>query len=171
MIPTGSRQDQEAIRRYYMKNGYADFRIINTDVALPSDNPAGYVITITVEEGPQYHVSGVGGRFAHCQTCDGAPLVNHRGDCGQATSMTRRGREVGRGDHARRRPPGLRVLAGPAARRPRRGRRIRSRSASRSTMGRTSISNASTSWATPAPATTSSGASSISAKATPTTTC
>jgi outer membrane protein insertion porin family len=49
--------DQEAIRKYYMKNGYADFRITNTDVAYQSD-PAGYIITITMDEGPQYHVSG-----------------------------------------------------------------------------------------------------------------
>ena len=41
-----------------MKNGYADFRITNTDVAYQA-NPPGYVITITMEEGPQYHVSGV----------------------------------------------------------------------------------------------------------------
>ena len=41
-----------------MKNGYADFRITNTDVAY-QENPAGYVITITMEEGAQYHVSGV----------------------------------------------------------------------------------------------------------------
>ena len=50
--------DEEAIRRYYMKNGYADFRITNTDVAYET-NPPGYVITITMDEGPQYHVSGV----------------------------------------------------------------------------------------------------------------
>jgi outer membrane protein insertion porin family len=50
--------DEEAIRRYYMKNGYADFHITNTDVAY-ENNPPGYVITITVDEGPQFHVSGV----------------------------------------------------------------------------------------------------------------
>ncbi len=50
--------DLEAIRRYYMKNGYADFQITNTDVAYHA-NPPGYVITITMEEGPQYHVSSV----------------------------------------------------------------------------------------------------------------
>ena len=58
MIPIGSRQDQEAIRRYYMKNGFADFRIIDTEVVYQND-PPGYVITITIDEGPQYHVSGV----------------------------------------------------------------------------------------------------------------
>ena len=56
--PDRLASDQEAIRRYYMKNGYADFQITNTDVAYQA-NPAGYVITITVDEGPQYHVSSV----------------------------------------------------------------------------------------------------------------
>ncbi|MFZ1963732.1 MAG: outer membrane protein assembly factor BamA [Roseiarcus sp.] len=56
--PDRLAKDQEAIRKYYMKNGYADFRITNTDVVYQAD-PAGYVITISVEEGAQYHVSGV----------------------------------------------------------------------------------------------------------------
>jgi outer membrane protein insertion porin family len=56
--PDRLAKDQEAIRKYYMKNGYADFRITNTDVAYQND-PAGYVITISMEEGAQYHVSGV----------------------------------------------------------------------------------------------------------------
>jgi outer membrane protein insertion porin family len=56
--PDRLASDLESIRRYYMKNGYADFRIVNTDVVYQAD-PPGYVITITLEEGPQYHVSSV----------------------------------------------------------------------------------------------------------------
>ncbi|MGC2786101.1 MAG: outer membrane protein assembly factor BamA [Roseiarcus sp.] len=56
--PDRLASDEEAIRRYYMKNGYADFQITNTDVSY-ENNPPGYVITITVDEGPQYHVSSV----------------------------------------------------------------------------------------------------------------
>src|SRR5208337_2810295 len=56
--PDRLASDEEAIRRYYMKYGYADFRILNTDVAY-QNNPPGYVITITLEEGPQFHVSSV----------------------------------------------------------------------------------------------------------------
>jgi outer membrane protein insertion porin family len=50
--------DEDLIRRYYLKNGYADFRIIGSDVRF---DPAqkGYIITISVYEGPQYHVSAV----------------------------------------------------------------------------------------------------------------
>ncbi len=56
--PDTLASDEETIRKYYMKNGYADFRIVNTDVSYKPDL-GGYVITITVEEGPQYHVSSV----------------------------------------------------------------------------------------------------------------
>jgi outer membrane protein insertion porin family len=72
--PDKLASDQEAIRKYYMKNGYADFRITNTDVHYQSD-PAGYVITITLEEGPQYHVGSV--RVdSHIANVDGEALAH-----------------------------------------------------------------------------------------------
>ncbi len=73
--PDRLASDEEAIRRYYMKNGYADFRIVNTDVAYQA-NPPGYVITITVDEGPQYHVSGVS-VDSHIPAVDGPSLLRH----------------------------------------------------------------------------------------------
>ena len=50
--------DLELIRRFYLKNGYADFRVIGSDARF---EPAkdGYIVTITVEEGPQYSVGSV----------------------------------------------------------------------------------------------------------------
>ncbi len=71
--PDRLASDEEAIRRFYMKNGYADFRITNTDVVY-KDNPAGYVITITMDEGAQFHVSGVTVDF-HIAKVDGPALV------------------------------------------------------------------------------------------------
>ena len=50
--------DEEAIRKYYMRNGYADFRITNTDVHYDAEQ-GSYIVTISMDEGPQYHVSGV----------------------------------------------------------------------------------------------------------------
>ena len=50
--------DQELIRRYYLKNGYADFRIVSSD-ARYDDVKQGWIVTLTVEEGPQYRVSTV----------------------------------------------------------------------------------------------------------------
>jgi outer membrane protein insertion porin family len=88
--PDRLAQDQEAIRKYYMKNGYADFRIANTDVAYQGGSNAGYVITITVDEGAQYHVSGVS-VTSHLAKIDSAtlqPLVKiHAGDVYNATAV------------------------------------------------------------------------------------
>ena len=69
--------DLELIRRFYLKNGYADFRVVGTDAQF---DPAqgGYIVTITVEEGPQYRVANVdvesrsarrSRRDAACRSC------------------------------------------------------------------------------------------------------
>ncbi len=50
--------DLELVRRFYLRNGYADFRIVSSD-ALFSAERGGYVLNIVVEEGPRYRVSGV----------------------------------------------------------------------------------------------------------------
>ena len=64
--------DEEAIRKYYMRYGYADFRIVNTEVVY---NPGekGYIITISVDEGAQYHVSGES-VTSHIPKVDGASM-------------------------------------------------------------------------------------------------
>jgi outer membrane protein insertion porin family len=56
--PDRLANDLELIRRYYLKNGYADFRLVSSDVAFDA-NGGGYVITIAVEEGEQYRVGSV----------------------------------------------------------------------------------------------------------------
>jgi outer membrane protein insertion porin family len=50
--------DQELIRRYYLKNGYADFRVVSADGQFDA-TAGGYIVTITVEEGEQYRIGGV----------------------------------------------------------------------------------------------------------------
>jgi outer membrane protein insertion porin family len=50
--------DQELIRRYYLKNGFADFQILSTDVAF-DPGVGGYIITINVSEGAQYRIGSV----------------------------------------------------------------------------------------------------------------
>ncbi|WP_244532045.1 outer membrane protein assembly factor BamA [Methylocapsa palsarum] len=64
--------DLELIRRFYLKNGYADFRVVGSDAQF---DPAlgGYVITITVEEGPQYTVGPVEVE-SHLRDIDGESL-------------------------------------------------------------------------------------------------
>ncbi len=56
--PEKISSDEELIRRFYLRNGYADFRIVGTDTKFDSGE-GGYLITITVDEGTPYTVSSV----------------------------------------------------------------------------------------------------------------
>jgi outer membrane protein insertion porin family len=64
--------DLELIRRFYLKNGYADFRVVGSDARYDATQ-GGYIITITVEEGPQYHVASVDVE-SHIPSIDAASL-------------------------------------------------------------------------------------------------
>jgi len=50
--------DEELIRRLYMRNGFADFRIVNTDVQF-NEEKNRYSITITMDEGARYRFGNV----------------------------------------------------------------------------------------------------------------
>jgi len=50
--------DQELLRRFYLKNGYADFRIISTTVDFDQQSN-GFILTFTVDEGEQYRFGTV----------------------------------------------------------------------------------------------------------------
>ncbi|MCC2096720.1 MAG: outer membrane protein assembly factor BamA [Hyphomicrobiales bacterium] len=50
--------DLERIRRYYLKNGYADFRVVGSD-ARYSEAKKGWILTFTFDEGPQYKINSV----------------------------------------------------------------------------------------------------------------
>lgn len=56
--PDRIQADLELIRRFYMKNGYADFRIVAND-ARYDDAAQGWVVDIALDEGPQYRVGNV----------------------------------------------------------------------------------------------------------------
>ena len=56
--PDRIASDLELIRRFYLKNGYADFRVVGSDAQFDAAQ-GGYIITITVEEGPQYTIGSV----------------------------------------------------------------------------------------------------------------
>ena len=56
--PDRLNYDKELLRRYYLKNGFADFRVISADAELAPDGESFY-ITFTVEEGPEYSVGNV----------------------------------------------------------------------------------------------------------------
>ncbi|MBM6595766.1 outer membrane protein assembly factor BamA [Microvirga pudoricolor] len=56
--PDRVSNDLELIRRYYLKNGFADYRLVSSDVTFdPAEE--GYIITIAVDEGQQYRVGSV----------------------------------------------------------------------------------------------------------------
>ncbi|MFG1344699.1 outer membrane protein assembly factor BamA [Xanthobacter autotrophicus DSM 431] len=51
--PDRVNSDQELLRRFYLKNGYADFRIVAATAELDPGGQ-GYIITFTLDEGDQY---------------------------------------------------------------------------------------------------------------------
>jgi outer membrane protein insertion porin family len=70
--PDNIASDLERIRRFYLKNGYADFRVTGSD-ARYDPTQKGYIVTITVEEGVQYTVAGVDVE-SHIPAIDSASL-------------------------------------------------------------------------------------------------
>src|SRR5688500_2685865 len=50
--------DKELLRRYYLKNGYADFQVISATAELAPDGES-FFISFSVEEGPEYKVGAV----------------------------------------------------------------------------------------------------------------
>ena len=57
--------DLELLRRFYLKNGYADFRVVSNDVKF-DEAAGGYRITIVVDEGQQYKVGKVDVEVPDC---------------------------------------------------------------------------------------------------------
>ena len=56
--PDRVNADQELLRRWYLKHGYADFRVLSANVDLDRNNNA-FVLTFTVDEGQQYRFGEV----------------------------------------------------------------------------------------------------------------
>lgn len=50
--------DKELLRRYYLKNGFADVQIVSADTHT-SDDGDGFAIDFVIEEGPRYDVADV----------------------------------------------------------------------------------------------------------------
>ena len=51
--------DRELLRRFYLSEGYADFRVVSAIAELTEDRE-DFVITFTIEEGPEYSFGKVG---------------------------------------------------------------------------------------------------------------
>ena len=50
--------DEELLRRFYLRNGYADFRVVSSVAELSEDKESFY-LTFTVEEGERYKINSV----------------------------------------------------------------------------------------------------------------
>src|SRR5262249_47560932 len=50
--------DRELLRKFYLSEGYADFRVVSAVAELTPDRD-GFVITFTIEEGERYHFGKV----------------------------------------------------------------------------------------------------------------
>ena len=50
--------DLELVRRFYLRNGYADFRVVSNQTSFDAER-GGYVVNIVVDEGPQYKIGNV----------------------------------------------------------------------------------------------------------------
>ncbi|MDE2446971.1 MAG: outer membrane protein assembly factor BamA, partial [Alphaproteobacteria bacterium] len=56
--PDRLNYDKELLRRYYLKNGFADVQILSVDARLTADGN-GFEINYAIEEGPRYTVADV----------------------------------------------------------------------------------------------------------------
>lgn len=56
--PDRLNYDKELLRRYYLKSGYADFRVVSATAELAPDGESFY-INFAVEEGPRYEIGTV----------------------------------------------------------------------------------------------------------------
>jgi len=56
--PDRVNYDREQLRKFYLKNGYADFRVVSAVAQLTPDRRR-FFVTFTVEEGERYHVGKV----------------------------------------------------------------------------------------------------------------
>jgi outer membrane protein insertion porin family len=64
--------DEELLRRFYLKNGYADFRVVSSNAELSEDKESFY-LTFTVDEGPRYKVRNLAIE-SNLRGFDGTPL-------------------------------------------------------------------------------------------------
>lgn len=56
--PDRVNADQELLRRFYLKNGYADFRVLSAN-AEREPNGDGYILTFVLDEGEQYQFGNI----------------------------------------------------------------------------------------------------------------
>ena len=71
--PQRTNFDKELLRRYYLKNGYADFQVTGANAELSPDRKS-FFLTYTLSEGERYRVGKISVN-SHLAHVDGAPLL------------------------------------------------------------------------------------------------
>ena len=66
--------DKELLRRYYLRNGFADVRVVSAEAVL-NEKGDGFIITYTIEEGPRYKIADVAVNIGD-QQMDSAELID-----------------------------------------------------------------------------------------------
>jgi outer membrane protein insertion porin family len=64
--------DQDLLRRFYLRSGYPDFQLLNTEAELAPDRSSFY-LTFVLNEGPRYRIGNVS-IVSHLRHLDGATL-------------------------------------------------------------------------------------------------
>jgi outer membrane protein insertion porin family len=64
--------DQDLLRRFYLRSGYPDFQLLNTEAELAPDRSSFY-LTFVLDEGPRYRIGNVA-IVSHLRHLDGATL-------------------------------------------------------------------------------------------------
>ena len=84
--PDRVEADRDLLRRFYLKHGYADVRIVS---AVGEYDPAkkGFIVTFTIDEGSQYRVGTVD-VVSNVRAIDPATLAQSGSSSARATSTT-----------------------------------------------------------------------------------
>lgn len=91
--PDRLEYDKELLRRYYLRNGFADVRVVSADAVLAEDG-SGFTITYTVEEGQRYKVADVAVNVGEAQLDSGDLISKVRTSVGDYYDATRVDRTV-----------------------------------------------------------------------------
>ena len=91
--PDRLEYDKELLRRYYLRNGFADVRVVSADAVLAEDG-SGFTITYTIEEGQRYKVSDVAMNVGDAQLNSDGLISKVRTSVGDYYDATRVDRTV-----------------------------------------------------------------------------
>ena len=82
--------DQDLLRRFYLRSGYPDFQLLNTEAELAPDRSSFY-LTFVLDEGPRYRIGNVA-IVSHLPHLDGSTLKSDlqlsRGDWYNGDAIT-----------------------------------------------------------------------------------